>query len=262
MKYKFYKYQGTGNDFILFDDRGDSMRFNAEEIVSICDRRFGIGADGVILLRNSPDLDFEMVYYNADGKPSSMCGNGGRCITSFAKKLGIIEDHADFLAADGKHEAIFTNSDPVVVKLKMKDVNEIVKLMDGWWLDTGSPHLVIEVNNLDELDVKSAGSEIRYNDYFRKEGVNVNFVQRSENGIAVRTYERGVEDETLSCGTGVTASALISLANEWVPSNMDPVTVNCPGGKLKVHSLKSPHGFNEVWLEGPAMLVFEGEISI
>lgn len=262
MKHSFYKYQGTGNDFILFDDRSSSIHPTAEVIITMCDRRFGIGADGVILLRLSEGIDFEMVYYNADGRLSSMCGNGGRCITSFARMLGLIKMHAQFLAADGLHESEFVSTAPDIVRLKMKDVQRIESGTEGFILDTGSPHLVIQASEVHQLDVKKDGSELRYNERFRKDGVNVNFVEVSGSEIFVRTYERGVEDETLSCGTGVTAAALVARHKGWLENDVTPVNVNCPGGSLKVYAEKSEEGFSDIWLEGPAVFVFKGEYNL
>lgn len=262
MRRDFYKYQGTGNDFVLFDDRSNSLQLTAAQIVSLCDRRFGIGADGVILLRSLPDFDFEMVYYNADGGISSMCGNGGRCIVSFAKSLGIISQSARFLAADGEHEAVFISNDPDIVKLKMKDVSKIENSQNGFLLDTGSPHFVVQVNELVNLDVKQTGAEIRYSARFQKDGVNINFILIDADEINVRTYERGVEDETLSCGTGVTASALVARFAGLLSEDKSPVIVNCPGGKLKVHASKKDLSFSNIWLEGPAVFVFKGETEI
>jgi len=255
----FDKYQGTGNDFILIDDRVNALHPEHDQIARICSRRFGVGADGLILLRNNPSYDFEMVYYNSDGRLSTMCGNGGRCIVSFAKRLGILRDHYHFLAADGPHEAWFTATAPDMVKLRMKDVSSIEKSDEGWLLDTGSPHLVLQVDNLDSLDVKKRGYEIRNKDRFRSDGVNVNFAQSTIKGLFLRTYERGVEDETLSCGTGVTATALVALAEGWLAGEPSSVQVDCPGGLLTVHAKRTGALFTDVWLEGPAEFVFSGE---
>ena len=262
MKFEFYKYQGTGNDFILFDDRSGVTLLSAKDISKLCDRRFGIGADGVILLRSKSGYDFEMVYYNADGNLSSMCGNGGRCIVSFAKSLSLIKSNATFWAADGKHLAEFISTNPDVVKLKMKDVETIQRTEDGWLLDTGSPHLIVQVKDLKSVDVKESGSTIRNSPQFKVAGVNVNFVESSEKGLSVRTYERGVEDETLSCGTGVTATALVALENAWVSKDDSNTLVFTPGGVLKVHALRTELGYSEIWLEGPVSFVFRGEVEI
>jgi diaminopimelate epimerase len=259
MKLEFYKYQGTGNDFIIFDCRYNKLKLSSAEISQLCDRRFGIGADGVILLQLKEGYDFEMLYYNADGNLSSMCGNGGRCIVSFARRSGLIEKTAKFLAADGDHLAEIISTDPDRVKLKMSDVKSIHETCGGWFLDTGSPHLVISVDKLASLDVRSQGRLIRNSDEFKKEGVNVNFVENSGKGILVRTYERGVEDETLSCGTGVTAIALVAIEKNWVRKNDHTVEVLTKGGKLLVHAKKTSNGYSDIWLEGPAVHVFTGE---
>jgi diaminopimelate epimerase len=256
----FSKYHGTGNDFILVDDRSKTFPAdNAELIAHLCDRRFGIGADGLMLLRNHPDYDFEMVYFNADGNMSSMCGNGGRCISRFAADIGAItKDHIQFLAIDGMHEAIIG---PQTIKLKMKDVEEVEAGEGFFWLDTGSPHYVKLEMNVAELDVYSKGRKIRYNDRFAKEGTNVNFVEAGPDGIFVRTYERGVEDETFSCGTGVTACALVaSLVG--VAGAAKSCKVKTRGGNLLVHFEKNGKGFKNIWLEGPATYVYKGETTL
>lgn len=258
MKLSFYKYQGTGNDFIMIDNRQRTFdETNTKLINRLCDRRFGIGADGLILLQDHPDYDFEMVYFNADGNTSSMCGNGGRCIVAFAAFLGVIKDAATFLAADGPHEAYL---DEGIVHLKMKDVNKIEVQHGNYFTNTGSPHYVAFVDNVETLDVYSHGKEIRYSDRFFCEGTNVNFVQKQVgNSIFVRTYERGVEDETFSCGTGVTASAL-AAALEGAQS---PVTIRTLGGDLQVSFDRiSEQEFRSIFLIGPAEQVFEGTISI
>lgn len=262
MMAEFYKFQGTGNDFILFDDRAQSVELSVSQIRFLCDRRFGIGADGVILLRSRSGYDFEMVYYNADGNLSSMCGNGGRCIVSFARLLGIVKDKARFLAADGIHDAEFSKLGSDIVKLKMKDVKEISETDGGWLLDTGSPHLVLAVSDLQLLDVKSEGRSIRNGDKFKTEGVNVNFVEAKPKGLFVRTYERGVEDETLSCGTGVTACALVAIQNNWTENGINESKIFTPGGQLVVHASRLDSGFTDIWLEGPATFVFRGTIAI
>ena len=262
MTIDFYKYEGTGNDFILIDDRRASLDLNTSQVAKICDRRFGIGADGLILLRNKKGFDFEMLYYNSDGNISSMCGNGGRCIVSFARKLGIVKNKAVFWAVDGRHEAEFISTDPDIVKLKMGNVSSIEKKASGWFLDTGSPHLVIEVKDLNSIDVQQKGRSIREGVDFKENGVNVNFSESTLGGISVRTYERGVEDETLSCGTGVTATALVAMANKWKGTETMPVKVSTPGGILFVHAVQLQNSFEDVWLEGPGTFVFKGEMQI
>src|SRR5688500_4426861 len=204
MTFKFYKYQGTGNDFIIADNRKAEYSFGTEKIKELCDRRFGIGADGLMLLNQKAGFDFEMKYYNADGKEGSMCGNGGRCMTKFAYHLGIHREVYRFLASDGIHESEIDIDG--IVSLKMKDVKSVRKFHNDFILDTGSPHYIKMASNVMDLDVYKKGSEIRHSKEFEEDGINVNFVEqlREADKIIVRTYERGVEDETLSCGTGVT----------------------------------------------------------
>src|SRR5450755_3669259 len=256
MNLPFFKYQGTGNDFILVDNRNNAYsKISAEEIKRICDRRFGIGADGLMLLNQKEGFDFEMRYFNADGKQGSMCGNGGRCIVRFAYDLGIHKESYHFLASDGEHEAeIETGSN--IVNLKMKDVPGY-KEEDGHYIvDTGSPHYIKFVEDVMDLDVVKEGTEIRYSEPFAKEGINVNFVQnKGEDQIIVRTYERGVEDETFSCGTGVTASALVCHHNE---TGYNDVTVLTKGGKLTVEfDRANDDSYSNIFLCGPAEKVYE-----
>lgn len=252
----FYKYQGTGNDFVMIDNRDLSFPKELKTIENLCDRRFGIGADGLILLENDENTDFKMVYYNSDGNESTMCGNGGRCIVAFAKFLKIFDEKTVFTAIDGLHEATI-NGD--LVKLKMIDVESIAKDQDDFVLNTGSPHFVRYVSGVDQFDVYKNGYEIRNSPPYAKEGINVNFVEiLSDSQIAVRTYERGVEDETLSCGTGVTAAALTFLQDK----NADSVHISVLGGRLKVHAEKFENGYRNIWLEGPAKQVFKGEVQL
>lgn len=257
MAITFYKYQGTGNDFVMIDNR--SLQFDKNDtkhIAFLCDRRFGIGADGLILLENHDTLDFKMVYYNSDGNGSSMCGNGGRCITAFAKFLGLIDTTATFEAVDGLHQAI-VNDD--IVKLKMNDVENIQVFDSHQFLNTGSPHHVQIEANLESLDVKVKGATIRYGEPYGKSGANINFVKKlNDNTFQVRTYERGVEDETLSCGTGVTAVA-IAMHNSG-ETKANSVNLETPGGSLTVTFEKNADGYTNVWLIGKATQVFIGAI--
>ncbi|WP_439881358.1 diaminopimelate epimerase [Pontibacter sp. MBLB2868] len=257
MAISFYKYQGTGNDFIMVDNRKLIFPADDESLVKhLCDRRTGIGADGLILLQDHPDYDFEMVYYNADGRLGSMCGNGARCTVRFARNLGVIEDVACFLAADGEHQASVERD---LIQLKMNDVSGIEELGNDYYLNTGSPHYVRFVDDVEELDVYEEGRAIRYNDRFTAEGTNVNFVQRlSGNAIFVRTYERGVEDETLSCGTGVTACALVA----GLEGMESPVKVKTLGGELEVAFEQDRNLFKYIYLIGPARQVFTGTIAL
>lgn len=255
MKIPFKKYHGTGNDFVMIDNRKNILSgAETDFFAAICHRRFGIGADGVILLNLHADYDFEMDYFNSDGNRSSMCGNGGRCLVQFATDLGLIQDQATFIAVDGEHEAILTENG---VKLKMTAPHGFRKISDqDYWLHTGSPHYVRFLDApLHDFDVFGTGKAIRYNDEWRAEGTNVNFVHVLENGIAeVRTYERGVEDETWSCGTGVTAVA--SIMAKVLENQPQKIQLKTPGGNLQVHTGEFP------WLEGPAQFVFEGEIEL
>ena len=260
MHIEFYKYQGTGNDFIILDNRTHKYENLSEDQVKyLCSRHLGIGADGLMLFSNTTKADFSMKYYNADGKEGSMCGNGSRCIVKFAASIGIHKNVYEFDAADGNHEAeIDLNG---LVRVKMIDVNKVEIHSDYFIVDTGSPHYVKVYSNVKELDVKNAGRLIRNSKDFVKEGINVNFVESiDEDEIYVRTYERGVEDETLSCGTGVTASALISAHND---NGFNRVEVRTPGGRLSVEFDKiDENHFKNIWLNGPANFVFKGEIQI
>ena len=250
----FYKYQGTGNDFILLDNRTTKIVLDQPTIDRLCDRKFGIGADGLMLLENAEGYDFKMVYYNSDGNESTMCGNGGRCMTAFAKQLGVINSAASFLATDGPHTATVHVDE--TVRLEMNNVSDI-KLFEGYAvLNTGSPHYVIWSNDVAGTDVFNEGKRIRNSDTYREQGINVNFAQTvSENKLLVRTYERGVEDETLSCGTGVVASAIASTLLE---TGKFTIEVDTPGGRLQVSFVKdTPSSATAVLLTGPAKFVFE-----
>lgn len=260
MKIQFYKYHGTGNDFILIDDRPSKVVMSTNEIKLLCDRHFGIGADGLIRIVAHKEFDFEMIYYNSDGKLGSMCGNGGRCAIAFANKLKLINDKAKFLAADGPHLAEIIDSSPMIIKLKMSDVASVSTIENSFLIDTGSPHFVQFVDDLDNLDVVKEGRKIRNSDRFVKEGVNVNFVKFINGELHIRTYERGVEDETLSCGTGITASVLVASFAQKI-GTVNVLSVVTPGGNLKVHFHNNQQSFTDIWLEGPAEAVFEGELN-
>lgn len=258
MNFTFYKYEGTGNDFVIIDNRAKTFPKENTSIVSkICDRHFGIGADGLILLENDTESDFKMVYYNADGNESSMCGNGGRCIVAFAKKLGIIENTTTFNAIDGMHEASIENT---IVSLKMIDVENIDVQENFTFLDTGSPHHVELVTDLANYPVFENGKAIRNNTY-GKAGSNINFVEPvAENSFRIRTYERGVEDETLACGTGVTAAAIAMHKNNRTNSNIIKLVVE--GGELEVRFDVEGTIYKNVVLSGPATFVFQGNITL
>ena len=256
----FFKYQGTGNDFVLIDDRDGSFPRNNQALIEqLCHRRFGIGADGLILLQNDPDYDFRMVYFNADGAEGSMCGNGGRCIVRFAHDLGVFEHETRFIAVDGEHTAVVSDTD---ILLKMSDVSEIEDRRGLTYLNTGSPHVVRFVDELESLDVVAEGRAIRYDPAFPG-GTNVNFAQvLDDHTVYVRTYERGVEDETYSCGTGVTAVALVARQQHSMP---DPVAIQTIGGNLRVSFnavADNNKQFNTIYLIGPAKQVYAGTITI
>ena len=252
----FHKYQGTGNDFVMIDNR--DSRFDKSDLLLIgqlCDRRFGVGADGVILIENHADYDFEMVYFNPDGS-QSLCGNGSRCAVMFANSLGIIENETEFLAIDGAHSAFILDGE---VHLLMNNVDEHELIEEDFLINTGSPHYIQYVPNAHDLNVVERGREIRYSDRFKAEGVNVNFLEEcGENSLVIRTYERGVENETLSCGTGCTAAAL-SFALKGAQS---PVYLNAVGGELQVSFTKENNTFKDIYLIGPAEKVFEGVIEL
>jgi len=258
----FAKYHGTGNDFILIDNRSTAYRLSPNEIQKMCHRRFGIGADGLMLLNDRNGYDFEMLYHNADGYPGSMCGNGGRCIVTFAFHLGIVRDRCRFLAVDGVHEAeiVEASSEQAAVRLKLKDVSGIETRQESYFLDTGSDHYVAFVRKIDRFDVFNEGKKIRYHERFAPKGTNVNFVEIFDDHIFVRTYERGVEDETYSCGTGSVASALATSLHTGNSTGI--CNVKTLGGDLKVHSERRGDDFEKIWLEGPAALAFRGEIEM
>lgn len=264
MNIPFYKYQGTGNDFILIDNREQKYlnRSHQAQIQWLCDRRFGIGADGLILLQEKEGFDFEMVYFNADGAESTMCGNGGRCISAFAKHLGMVEGKAHFLAIDGPHDALFREDG--WVELKMMNVSGVEFNEDHYVLNTGSPHYVAFVEDVDDIDVVQNGQAIRYSKKYRKDGINVNFVEKQKDKIFVLTYERGVEGETLSCGTGVTAAAIAYFLDQK-DSSIRHVPIQTKGGGLEVSieaATQQGDAFHNIWLCGPAQLVFNGEVNI
>lgn len=255
MDIQFYKYQGAGNDFIMIDDREEQFDHNNVQLIAkMCDRHFGIGGDGLILLRDDTEHDFKMIYFNADGREGTMCGNGGRCIVRFAHDLGACPDLTTFNAIDGVHTATVTSE---VVKLQMGDVIGYESSSDHYFLDTGSPHYISFVTDLSQMDVFQEGKKIRYNDRFAEKGTNVNFVEiKDDKNIFVRTYERGVENETYACGTGVTAAAISSYL-EGETSN--DVNIEVLGGMLMVSFKTTDNNtFKDIFLTGPAERVFEG----
>ena len=253
---EFYKYQGTGNDFIIIDDREESFNFNDHHLITaLCERRMGIGADGLVLLRDHAKYDFEMIYFNSDGCQSTMCGNGGRCIVSFAQLLGIIDKEAIFMAVDGEHKGRFLEE---TIALQMQDVVEIKGVGNGLFMNTGSPHYIEVVDNLHSMDVNKEGRRIRNSKPFKKEGVNVNFVQDSVD-LQVRTYERGVEEETLSCGTGVVATAIAMHYADCIKDKQ--VNINTKGGVLNVSFEYNKGVYQNIWLRGDVSLVYAGEFE-
>lgn len=261
MNIPFYKYQGTGNDFVIIDNRALLLDQNKIDVARVCDRKFGIGADGLILIQNHDQYDFEMIYFNADGS-KSFCGNGSRCAVAFANKLGIISTDTSFLSTDGEHSSTFFNGS---VQLQMHDVNQVEIGENYFHLNTGSPHYVIFVEDVAKANIVQLAHSIRYNERFKLKGVNVNFVEiDSENEyLKVRTYERGVEDETLSCGTGVTAVALAyHLKSKNIAGSFLQKIVT-PGGKLHVQfDVIENNAFSHIKLIGPATEVFNGEIPL
>jgi len=253
---EFYKYQGTGNDFIMIDDREKEFDLTDNDLIAaLCERRMGIGADGLILLREHDTLDFEMIYFNADGKESSMCGNGGRCIIAFAQMLEMIGNETTFMAIDGEHKGRLMDDG---IYLQMQDVKKIEGVGDGLVLNTGSPHYIEMVDELDYIDVNKQGRKIRNSAAFKKDGINVNFVLDAGE-LQVRTYERGVEAETLSCGTGVVATAIVMHYANCIEETL--VNVKTKGGELTVSFEEFNGGYRNIWLSGEASMVFAGEFA-
>lgn len=263
----FFKYQGAGNDFVMIDNRETQYldRKDCAIINYLCDRRFGIGADGLILLQDHQELDFEMIYFNADGTEGSLCGNGGRCTVAFARVLNLIQSDCRFMAIDGIHEATI-NEDGNWVELKMADLNIISNNNDHYVLDTGSPHYVTFVKEIENLDVFNKGRSIRYSPIYAQNGINVNFVESTKKGINIATYERGVENETLACGTGVTAAAIAYYfeAPQTVLKLMQQggLPIKAKGGNLLVRYETDGQNFSDIWLCGPAEYVFQGEVEV
>ncbi|MCD6112674.1 MAG: diaminopimelate epimerase [Bacteroidales bacterium] len=264
MKIIFYKYQCTGNDFIIIDNRNLKFPYNKILIKKLCNRRTDIGADGLILIEDHKDYDFEMKYFNSDGTGNMMCGNGGRCAVAFAKHQGIInKNETKFIVANKKYFAgiIKTLKNSSEIALKFNDINNVKIYDDHYVLDTGAPHYVKFVSDLENYDVYHKGKDIRFNDEFKEKGINVDFVERNKNRLFVRTYERGVENETLSCGTGVVASAIAAhLYSKY--SKFLSYNIKTLGGILKVKFNKISDKFVDIYLEGPSTFVYKGEIDI
>ena len=258
MDLDFYKYQGAGNDFVMLDNRTNPITLTNSQTAFICDRKFGVGADGLILLEDSEVSDFKMVYFNSDGALGSMCGNGGRCVVAFAKSLHLFSNSCIFEAFDGLHNAaVLANG---TVSLEMSDVTEISLQNKNYLLDTGSPHLVCFVDDVKEISIKEEGAKFRYSEAFTKEGVNVNFVEIKNGSLIIRTYERGVEDETLACGTGATASAIAAFEAGLVSET--PIKLAALGGYLEVSFIKEKNTFTSIKLVGAAEFVFKGNIHV
>jgi len=258
MEIQFSKYQGTGNDFVIIDNRDGSIALSNTQIAFLCDRRFGVGSDGLIMLGTANEYDFSMAYYNADGTEGSMCGNGARCLVQFAHDHGIVKEKYFFTAIDGPHEATIEKNG--WIHLKMSDVNA-VEVGDHFFVtNTGSPHYVQLINGVEKFDVFTAGKAIRYNERFKAEGVNVNFIEFHDDHLFVRTYERGVENETYSCGTGITASAITTHLNKLGEHRVSIKTI---GGALAVsfNNLGGGH-FNHIWLQGPGTFVYSASINL
>ena len=255
MNLKFSKYHGTGNDFILIDDRQETFPQQADVISKLCHRHYGIGADGLILIQHHSELDYRMIYFNSDGS-QSLCGNGSRCGFQFAHDLGMINDKAAFETTDGNHEAYLKEG---IIHFSLFDADTIKRLGEDWYLNTGSPHYIQFVDEVKGVDVKGKGAKIRYDDSFSgQNGTNVNFAQLLPDRVKIRTYERGVEDETLSCGTGATAVGLVASQFDY----KSPVHIETEGGDLWISFDKDEKGFSNVWLAGPVVKVFDGTVSI
>lgn len=252
MELFFEKYHGTANDFILIDNRKNTFNNRDTKLVKyLCDRRIGIGGDGLILLEKDTKHDFFMRYYNSDGNESTMCGNGGRCIVAFAHNLGLFEQETTFSAPDGVHTAKITYKG---IALAMNDVENVERIGKDYYLNTGSPHYVKIIENHTNWDTVSEGIKIRYSKRFQKEGTNVNFLSLEQGQLQVSTYERGVEDETYSCGTGTVASAIVA----GIITGKNKHSLLTKGGKLHVSYITDGSAFRNIVLEGPAVKVFEG----
>lgn len=256
-KIHFYKYQATGNDFVVIDNRSGNLSFTKDQVVSVCDRKFGIGADGLMLIEKHPSLNFNLEYFNSDGS-QSLCGNGGRAAVHLASKLGLLNGKVTFNAFDGEHSAELLPSG--IIRLKMNSVKEVKEMEQDYFIHTGSPHFVRFVSDINNYPVFEEGRRIRYEEIFQPGGTNVNFVAlQNDNTLFVRTYERGVENETLSCGTGITAAALAASLKGYC----SPIKIKTPGGDLSVEFKSSQSGaFHEIFLIGPAKMVFEGDLEL
>ncbi len=265
MEVEFHKYHGAGNDFILLDNRKEKYsKLSRKQIEFLCDRHFGIGADGLITLNKTNEVKFEMKYFNADGGIGSMCGNGSRCFVLFARQLKLIKSNVPFMAYDGIHTATILKDkkNRAEIKVSMADVNAVRKINADWSLNTGSPHYVKFVKSVEGLEIVTEGRKIRNSSAYKKEGINVNFVAIKNDEIFIRTYERGVEDETLACGTGITASALAAHYAGKLTNDKKEINVVARGGNLKVSFRKTNNGYTNIYLSGPAEFVYAGTVKI
>jgi len=263
MKISFHKYHGAGNDFVIIDNRNDNIQLSTKQIALFCHRRFGIGADGLMTIENDKEFDFKMKYYNSDGAEGSMCGNGGRCIVAFAKKLGIISKETTFVATDGIHKAKINSEKNEIsdISLNMNDVENISINKDSYFLDTGSPHHISFVNDVDTINVFEDGKKIRYSDKYKSSnGTNVNFIEVKDEYLKIRTYERGVENETYACGTGATAAAIAYAHKEGFLNK--EIQLKAVGGNLSLSFVKEGDIYKKVILRGPAEFVFSGTIEL
>ncbi|MCB2221902.1 MAG: diaminopimelate epimerase [Bacteroidetes bacterium] len=262
MKLHFSKYHGTGNDFIIIDNRNNEVNLTKQEIKWLCDRHLGIGADGLMLLFHTIPFDFEMKYFNADGGEGTMCGNGGRCIVAYAHHLGMSDQRAHFLTIDGEHHGeILEQKDHIsMIKVTLQDIHQIERNQNDYIINTGSPHYVKFVNSLEGMDIFNRGKEIRWDERFQPEGLNVNFVVSKAENLIVRTFERGVENITLSCGTGVTAAAV--AADLKSNGTRNQYQIETLGGELMVRFEKQHNVYKNVSLTGPVKHVFDGSIEI
>jgi diaminopimelate epimerase len=255
MKLQFSKYQGAGNDFILIDNLSGALQLSSDQIQKLCDRNFGIGSDGLILLEASDSADYFVNFYNPDGS-QSFCGNGSRCAFRMAQNIGLVTEECSFQGIDGLHHAKSLSEN---VSISMSDVASVDAYKDGFIVQTGSPHFVKFTDDLDKIDIIEEAHAIRYDTRYKDKGINVNFVLPESDGINMRTYERGVEAETLACGTGVTAAALVFALSR---DHVEEVKVQTKGGNLSVNFERAGQGFNKIWLTGPAMHVYDGNIEL
>ncbi len=255
LKLHFSKYQGAGNDFILIDNRSGTHQLSTDQIQKLCDRNFGIGSDGLILIEESDSANYFVNFYNPDGS-QSFCGNGSRCAFRMAQRIGLVKKEGSFQAIDGLHQAKSISDD---VSISMSDVAGVDAYKDGFVLQTGSPHFVKFAEEIENIDLVKEAHSIRYDAHYKDKGINVNFVLPESDGIKMRTYERGVEAETLACGTGVTAAALVFALSR---DHVEAVKVQTRGGKLSVNFERAGQGFKKIWLTGPAEHVYDGNIEL